>query len=177
MGGLARLPFIPGMVVVVVAPLKPCILYKRESEIDRQTIPLWGLGVVDVRLAAHHRGVRELQDHPGHEGGAVLLPQGPRRLLECACLIGWRLDYEEMDAALGRMAKHAVLLIDESSAALSSRMGAGVAASSCGEMTTTAGSGTAKVFSMFAQDWGIAPAIRRETRQVGMPVPPGEADH
>ena len=43
---LARLPFIPGMVVVVVvvAPLKPCILYKREYQIDRQTIPLWGLG-------------------------------------------------------------------------------------------------------------------------------------
>ena len=76
-----------------------------------------------------------------------------------------------MDAALGLMPKHAVLLIDESSAALSSRMGAGVAASSCGEMTTTAGSGTAKVFSMFAQDWEIAPAIRRETRQAGMPVP------
>ena len=40
--GRARLPFIPGMVVVVVmiAPLKPRILYKRESEIDRQTIPL-----------------------------------------------------------------------------------------------------------------------------------------
>ena len=40
---LARLPFIPGMVVVVVvvvAPLKPCILYKRKWEIDRQTIPL-----------------------------------------------------------------------------------------------------------------------------------------
>ena len=49
-----------------------------------------------------------------------------------ACLSGWRLDYEEMDAALGLMPKHAVLPIDESSAALSSRMGAGVAASSLG---------------------------------------------
>ena len=127
--------------------------------------------MVDVGPAAHHWGVRERQDHPGHEGGAVLPPQGPRRLPECACLIGWRLDYEEMDAALGLMPKHAVLLIDESSAALSSRMGPGAAASSCGEMTTTAGSGTAKVFSLSAQDWELAPAIRRETRQVGMPVP------
>ena len=49
-----------------------------------------------------------------------------------ACLSGLRLDYEEMDAALGLMPKHAVLPIDESSAALSSRMGAGVAASSLG---------------------------------------------
>ena len=122
--------------------------------------------MVDVRPAAHHRGVRERQDHPGHEGGAVLPPQGPRRLLECACLIGWRLDYEEMDAALGLTPKHAVLLIDESSAALSSRMGAGVAASSLGRWTTTASSGTAKVFSLSAQDWESAPAFRRERRQV-----------
>ena len=44
---LARLPFIPGMVVVVVvmiAPLKPHILYKRERELDRQTIPLQWIG-------------------------------------------------------------------------------------------------------------------------------------
>ena len=42
--GRARLR-IPGMmVVVVVAPLKPCILYKRERELDRQTIPLQGVG-------------------------------------------------------------------------------------------------------------------------------------
>ena len=138
MSGRARRPPVHtrdgGVVVVVmIAPLKSRILYKRESELDRQTIPLQGVGgVVDVGPAAHHRGVRERQDHPGHEGGAVLPPQGPRRLLECACLIGWRLDYEEMDAALGLTPKHAVLLIDESSAALSSRMGAGVAASSLG---------------------------------------------
>ena len=100
--------------------------------------------MVDVGPAAHHRGVGERQDHPGHEGGAVLPPQGPRRLLECACLSGWRLDYEEMDAALGLMPKYGVLPIDESNAALSSRMGAGAAASSCGEMTTTAGSGTTR---------------------------------
>ena len=67
-----------------------------------------------------------------------------------ACLSGWRLDYEEMDSALGLMPEHAVLPIDESSAALSSRMGAGVAASSCGEMTSTTSSGTAKVFSLSA---------------------------
>ena len=44
--GRARLPFIPGMVVVVVmiAALKPHILYKREWELDRQTIPLQGVG-------------------------------------------------------------------------------------------------------------------------------------
>ena len=122
--------------------------------------------MVDVGPAAHHRGVGERQDHPGHEGGAVLPPQGQRRLLECACLIGWRLDYEEMDAARGLTPKHAVLLIDESNAALSSRMGAGGAASSLGRWTITAGSGTAKVFSLSAQDWEIAPAFRRERRQV-----------
>ena len=38
-------------------------------------------------------------------------------------------------------------------------------------MTSTTSSGTAKVFSLSARDWEIAPAIRRETRQVRMPVP------
>ena len=51
-----------------------------------------------------------------------------------ACLIGWRLDYEEMYTALGLMPKHSSLLIDESSAALSSKMGGGVAVSSFAEM-------------------------------------------
>ena len=99
------------------------------------------------------------------------LRKGRAVFSDAACLNGWRLDYEEMGPALALMPKHTVLPIDESSAALSSRMGDGVAASSCGEMTTTAGSGTAKVFSLSAQDWEIAPDCRRESQQVGTPSP------
>ena len=32
------------VVVVMIAPLKSRILYKRERELDRQTIPLQGVG-------------------------------------------------------------------------------------------------------------------------------------
>ena len=37
------------MMMMMIAPLKPRILYKRERELDRQTIPLQGVGGVDVR--------------------------------------------------------------------------------------------------------------------------------
>ena len=40
-----------------------------------------------------------------------------------SCLFGWRLEREEMYTALGFMPKNSILLIDESSAFLSSRMG------------------------------------------------------
>ena len=88
-----------------------------------------------------------------------------------ACLIGWRLEHEEMYTALGLAPKHSVFLIDESSAALSSRMGGGVAVASWAEMCLNSRKVSAKVLYMSAQDWEIAPAIRRETRQVWMPVP------
>ncbi len=48
MSGRARRPRVhtrDGVVVVMmIAPLKSRILYKRESELDRQTIPLQGVG-------------------------------------------------------------------------------------------------------------------------------------
>ena len=87
------------------------------------------------------------------------------------CLIGWRLEYEEMYTALGLMPKHSSLLIDESSAALSSKMGGGVAVSSFAEMNLNSRKQNARVYYMSAQDYEIAPAIRRETREVWMPVP------
>ena len=88
-----------------------------------------------------------------------------------ASLIGWRLEHEEMYTALGLAPKHSCFLIDESSAALSSRMGGGVAVASFAEMNLNSRKQNAKVFYMSAQDWEIAPAIRRETRQVWLPVP------
>ena len=51
-----------------------------------------------------------------------------------SCLFGWHLDHEEMYTAMGFMPANSVLLIDESSAALASRVGHGVAVSSFNEM-------------------------------------------
>ena len=51
-----------------------------------------------------------------------------------SCLFGWRLEHESMYTALGFMPKASVLLIDESSAALASRMGHSIAVTSFSEM-------------------------------------------
>ena len=51
-----------------------------------------------------------------------------------SCLFGWHLEHEEMYTAMGFMPKNSVLLIDESSAHLASRVGHGVAISSFSEM-------------------------------------------
>ena len=51
-----------------------------------------------------------------------------------SCLFGWHLEHEEMYTAMGFMPANSVLLIDESSAALASRVGHGVSVSSFVEM-------------------------------------------
>ena len=51
-----------------------------------------------------------------------------------SCLFGWHLKQEEMYTAMGFMPANSVLLIDESSAALASRVGHGVSVSSFEEM-------------------------------------------
>ena len=85
--------------------------------------------------------------------------------------MGWRLENEEMYTADGLAPKNAVFLIDESSAHLSSRMANSLAVSTFGEMLLNCPKQNAKVINMSAQDWEIAPAIQRETREVWMPVP------
>ena len=49
--------------------------------------------------------------------------QGHAVFSNASCLFGWRLEREQMYTAIGFMPKNSVLLIDESSAALSSRVG------------------------------------------------------
>ena len=88
-----------------------------------------------------------------------------------ACLFGWRLELEEMYTAMGMMPKNSVLLIDEGSAALSSRMGGGVAVSTFAEMNLNTRKQNCKVVYMTAKDYDIASSVRRETRQVWQPVP------
>ena len=51
-----------------------------------------------------------------------------------SCLFGWHLEHEEMSTAMEFMPKNSVLLIDESSAHLASRVGHRVAISSFSEM-------------------------------------------
>ena len=87
-----------------------------------------------------------------------------------SCLFGWHLEHEEMYTAMGFMPANAVLLIDESSAALASRVGHGVAVSSFNEMNLNTRKKNSIVVYMSAQDWEIAPSIRRNCKEVWMPV-------
>ena len=78
---------------------------------------------------------------------------------------------------MGFMPANSVLLIDESSAALASRVGHGVSVSSFVEMNLK---NTRKrncvVVYMSAQDWEISASIRRNCREVWMPVPKDDLD-
>ena len=87
-----------------------------------------------------------------------------------SCLFGWHLEHEEMYTAMGFMPKNSVLLIDESSAALASRVGHGVAVSSFAEMNLNTRKQNCVVIYMSAQDWEISTAIRRSCKEVWMPV-------
>ena len=92
-----------------------------------------------------------------------------------SCLFGWHLEHEEMYTAMGFMPKNSVLLIDESSAAPASRVGHGVAVSSFSEMNLNTRKQNSIVVCMSAQDWEIAPSIRRSCSRVGTsPDHPGQ---
>ena len=93
-----------------------------------------------------------------------------------SCLFGFRLEREQMYTALGSMPKNSVLLIDESSAALASGVGHGVAVSSFGEMNLNIRKQNCIVVYMSAQDWMIAPVIRRDCKEVWMPVKDDDLD-
>ncbi len=71
-----------------------------------------------------------------------------------------------MYTALGFMPKASVLLIDESSAALASRMGHSIAVTSSTEMNPNVRKQNGIVVYMSAQDWQIAPSIRRDCKEV-----------
>ena len=88
-----------------------------------------------------------------------------------SCLFGWHLEGEEIYTAMGFMPANSILLIDESSAALASRVGHGVAVSSFNEMNLNTRKRNCVVVYMSAHDWEIAPSIRRNCKEVWMPVP------
>ena len=93
-----------------------------------------------------------------------------------SCLFGWHLEAEEMYTAMGFMPANSLLLIDESSAALASRVGHGVAVSSFNEMNLNTRKRNSIVIYMSAHDWEIAPSIRRNCKEVWMPVPKEDLD-
>ena len=93
-----------------------------------------------------------------------------------SCLFGWHLEHEEMYTAMGFMPANSVLLIDESSAALASRVGHGVAVSSFNEMNLNTRKRNSIVIYMSAHDWEIAGSIRRNCKEVWMPVPKEDLD-
>ena len=86
-------------------------------------------------------------------------------------LFGWHLEHEEMYTAMGRMPKFSVLLIDESSAALASRVGHGVAVSTFAEMNLNTRKKGCYVIYMTAHDWEMAANIRTNTKEVWKPLP------
>ena len=93
-----------------------------------------------------------------------------------SCLFGWRVSREKMYTALGFMPKNSILLIDESSAALASGVGHNVAVSTFGEMNLNIRKQNCIAVYMSAQDWQIAASIRRDCKEVWMPVPNDELD-
>ena len=88
-----------------------------------------------------------------------------------SCLFGWRLEAEEMYTALGFMPANSVMLIDESSASLAARVAHSVAGTTFGEMNLNIRKRNCVVFYMSAQDWQISANIRRDCKEVWMPVP------
>lgn len=88
-----------------------------------------------------------------------------------SCLIGWHLKHEQLYTALGFMPSASLLLVDESSAALSSRVGHGVAVATFAEMNLNTRKRNGIIVYMSAQDWEIAAPIRRNCKEVWMPIP------
>ena len=87
-----------------------------------------------------------------------------------SCLFGWHLEADEMYTAMGFMPKSSVLLIDESSATLAGRVGHSVAVASFSEMNLNTRKANCLVIYMTAHDWELAASIRRECKEVWMPV-------
>ena len=79
-------------------------------------------------------------------------------------LFGWHLEHEEMYTAMGFMPKFSVLLIDEGSAALASRVAHGVSISTFSEMNLNTRKNGCYVMYMTA-------SIRQHCKEVWKPLP------
>lgn len=91
-----------------------------------------------------------------------------------SCLFGWRMGLEELYTAMGRIPKNSVLLVDETSAALSGSMGAGVAVQMWGEFGLNIRKQNGLVIYMTAKDHMVAHSVRRECKEVWMPIKRGD---
>ena len=85
-------------------------------------------------------------------------------------LFGWHLEHEEMYTAMGFMPKFSVLLIDEGSAALASRVAHGVSISTFSEMNLNTRKNACVVIYMTAHDWEMAASIRQHCKEVWKPL-------
>ena len=85
-------------------------------------------------------------------------------------LMGWHLRRDRLYTSMGFMPTCAVLIVDEASAALASRMGHSVAVSTFVEMNLNIRVRNCIVIYISAQDRAIAPAIRYDCKEVWMPI-------
>ena len=85
-------------------------------------------------------------------------------------LFGWRLGQNELYTSMGRVPKGSVLIVDESSAALASRLGGSTALGTWSEMSLNIRKQACLTIFMSAQDWAISSSVRRDCREVWMPV-------
>ena len=86
-------------------------------------------------------------------------------------LFGWRVSRERVYTSMGSVPKCSALIIDEGSAALSSRMAAGVAVDSFYSMGLNIRKQNCALIVISAQDHMIAASVRRDCKEVWMPVP------
>ena len=100
-----------------------------------------------------------------------LFRRGHAVFSNASVLFGWHLEHEEMYTAMGFMPKFSVLLIDESSAALASRVAHGVSISTFAEMNLNTRKQGCFVIYMTAHDWEMAATIRQHTKEVWKPLP------
>ena len=112
-----------------------------------------GKTTLGIKIARHYFGL----GHPVFSNSSVLF--------------GYHLEHEQMYTAMGFMPKNSLLLIDESSAALASRVGHNVAVASFAEMNLNTRKQSCTVIYMTAMDWEVAPSVRRSCKEVWMPVP------
>ena len=88
-----------------------------------------------------------------------------------SALFGWRLTPMEIYTAMAFVPKGSVIIIDESSAALASRLGHSVAVTTMVEIGLNIRKQLCHLILISAQDWAIASAVRRDCKEVWMPIP------
>ena len=102
--------------------------------------------------------------------------RGHAGFMNASGLIGWRLDGPQMYTAIGFMPKHSIIAIDESSVHLPNLLTNAVAVDSWVGMTLNTRKQDCLIMYMSAYDWAISSGIRRECKEVWLPVPKDEIE-